>query len=186
MDQYRISGSERQVGNGLEDESGVYHLERLASGELVLVRADRQRIGRRERDMLYEAVRLSWRIDHTESLLSDTQRLVVEAAWAFPKSNAEMRGRTGGVYFVEDQAHPALIKIGFTGGSLMSRLRQLKAEQKCLNPRLLAVAFTPSYKIMEAGLHLIFEDCCAYNEWFQFEPVWDFLAGMKNVAGGAL
>jgi len=113
-------------------------------------------------------------------LRRETARLILPTCrWIFPQKRRDIYGIRGGGYFVSAQERPGEIKIGFTGGSIASRIRALRY-QGAEQPKLIAIALTWQYKQLEGALHAIFSESHVDSEWFEANPVLAFLEQFRD------
>lgn len=161
--------------------TGTYELVRHPNGAYEFLRHDGLPIGPLERETLIDAVRYSCREQGNASLNMKADAIAKKAKWLFPDENSDLHGRKTGVYFVQDDAYPGLVKIGYTSGSVLSRVNGLRHQQGCIEPSIVAFAMTDHYKILEAGLHAKFQSQRVTGEWFRFQPVHEYISSI----GGA-
>lgn len=77
------------------------------------------------------------------------------------------------VYFILSPARPEQIKIGFSE-DVYTRVKTFNREHKA-RCHCLAIAHTPDYKKFEYALHRKFKDHNVAGEWFQQQPVYEWL-----------
>lgn len=158
--------------NTIEGHYTLYSTE----DSLLLLRDDNKPIDREERDSITLGARNACKIQRENAAVSKALNLAQTASWYFPQERRDLWGITSGVYFVIDfETRPSQVKIGYTTGSILSRIRQLKSSENCKKPRAIAFMHTKYPKEVEDGFHVFLSDFRIEREWFDMLPVLDFL-----------
>lgn len=162
------------------ETSSSYHIVENPSGEILLVRGDGIPIGKQERDILQDAVRLSERLATKTTAVTKACAILKASQWIIPMSKQDIYGKSGGVYFAMSNDLPGLVKIGYTSKRFSFRLNKIRKELRLRHIVCKCAVITPQFKIVEQGLHAIFDDCRVRGEWFEADSVFswvnDFLA----------
>lgn len=113
----------------------------------------------------------------TESMLEGLDHLIEKGYVIRPQKRSHMFKSGDCVYFIQCDAMPGMVKIGYTL-SLTTRTATFRNEYGC-EMRVLAFIKTPSHKLLEQALHYKFAEYrYANSEWFDEAPVIEFVNGL--------
>lgn len=160
---------------------GNYRIFEDMAGNLYIERTDGKKLRHDDRQNIENAIKNTFRYYRDEILTREADTILPVCDWYFPNTNRDLLGVCGGVYFVTSENIPGCIKIGYTGNSVYARAGQL-VHHGASNPQIYAFARTHQYKMLERGLHARFSDFRVDGEWFELEPVAEFV---EQFRGGA-